>query len=218
MGWGLIFDCDGVILDTERAWDEANRVFLARRGATYVREEHKPLLTGRDLPDGVRILQSIFGFDGDPDILADERRALARLHLGRVEFVTGFEAFFAWAQPRFPVAVATGLDASLFGFVDAHAGLSGRFNGHVVVSSDVAHAKPEPDVLLAAAARLGLEPAACIVIEDAPLGIEAARRAGMVSVGLATTYPPEFLVAADIVAPDWPAAHAAILHLTGNGP
>ena len=59
------------------------------------------------------------------------------------------------------------MDASMFEFVDARTGLSGLFGGSVIVSTDVAHCKPEPDLFLAAAARIGVAPESCIVIEDA---------------------------------------------------
>lgn len=209
-------DCDGVIVDTEQAWDESNRIFLERRGVTYVRAVHKPMLTGRAAAEGVRVLQELFGFEGDPTVLAEERRALVRAQLAdEVGFVPGFEVFFAWARTRVPIAIATGMEASMFAFVDQMLGLAEMFDGNVVVSSDVERSKPAPDLFLAAAARIGIPPSACLVIEDAPLGIEAARRAGMASIALATTYPASLLGDATVVARDWTAAHDAIRTLIG---
>jgi mannitol-1-/sugar-/sorbitol-6-phosphatase len=70
----------------------------------------------------------------------------------------------------------------------------------LVTADDVARGKPDPEGYLAAAARLGVAPARCIVVEDTPPGIEAARAAGMGAVGVATTYPAERLAAANAVA------------------
>jgi len=207
---GLIFDCDGVIIDTEPAWDESNRIFLARRGATYERDVHKPLLTGRSAAEGAQALQSLFGFRGDPLVLAEERRALLRDHLETVPFIPGFDEFFAWARGQFGVAVATAMDQSMFDYIDAHLGLNEMFDANVVVSSDATPSKPEPDLFLLAAGRLGLDPSSCIVIEDAPLGIEAARRAGMACIALATTYPSSYLTEATVVATDWAAVRTAV--------
>ena len=207
---GIIFDCDGVIIDTEQAWDESNRIFLARRGATYIRDVHKPQLTGRAATEGVEVLQSIFGFGGDAVALAEERRELVRAQLDEVRLIPGFEAFFSWAVSRFRVAVATGMETPMFEFVDAKIGLSEMFGGNVVVSSSVPRSKPAPDLFLAAARLMGLSPGSCLVIEDAPLGIEAARRAAMTSIGLATTYPKSLLQEATAVAADWSEAHVII--------
>lgn len=207
---GVIFDCDGVIIDSERAWDESNRIFLERRGATYIRDRHKPMLTGRSGADGVRILQSLFGFDGDPDILAEERRVIVRANLDHVDFLPGFEEFFNWAKSRFELAIATGMDTPMFDFIDAKLQLSKMFDDNVVVTTSATRSKPEPDLFLAAAALMGVEAASCLVIEDAPLGIEAARRAGMRCIGLATTYPPSMLDGADAVASDWPQARTTM--------
>lgn len=205
-----------MIIDTEQAWDESNRIFLERRGATYVRTIHKPMLTGRAAVEGVRLLQELFGFDGDPNELAEERTALVRAQLAdSVGFLPGFELFFAWARTKIPIAVATGMEASMFAFVDQRLRLSEMFDGKVVVSSDVERSKPEPDLFLAAAALLGVPPVECLVIEDAPLGIEAARRAGMASLGLASTYPASLLSDATVVARDWTHAHQSILTLIG---
>lgn len=76
----------------------------------------------------------------------------------------------------------------------------------VVGADDVASGKPAPEGYLEAAARLGVEPSACLVVEDAPAGIEAARAAGAVVVAVATTRPADQLAAADLVVDDLSAA------------
>ena len=77
---------------------------------------------------------------------------------------------------------------------------NGRFFTATVNGMDVKHGKPEPDIFLAAARKIGLEPRYCAVVEDAPVGLEAARRAGMVGIGLLGTAPREALAAkADLV-------------------
>ncbi len=79
----------------------------------------------------------------------------------------------------------------------------------VVTAEDVTVGKPDPQGYLAAARGLGVPPAACVVFEDAPAGVAAAKAAGMYCVAVATTHPPEDLTAADQVVPDltkvtWP--------------
>jgi sugar-phosphatase len=71
----------------------------------------------------------------------------------------------------------------------------------LVPADEITHGKPHPEGYLTAARRLVIEPARCIVIEDAPPGIEAARAAGMRAIGVLGTYPPDALAAADVVVP-----------------
>lgn len=202
----IVFDCDGVIIDTETAWDHSNTEFLARRGHTYVRAEHKPLLTGRGAAEGAAVIADLLGFDGDVEAMGEERLAITRTLLPGVGFLPGFHEFFARVR-HLPVAVATGMNRDTFTRVDALLGLTDLFDGRIVVASEVPEGKPAPDVFLAALALLpGVAAADCLVIEDAPLGIEAATRAGMPSMGLATTYPVDLLAAASFVVDGWAAA------------
>jgi beta-phosphoglucomutase-like phosphatase (HAD superfamily) len=79
-----------------------------------------------------------------------------------------------------------------------------HFNDHIYFIEDVGNkSKPEPDVFLHAAARLGIKPHNCLVIEDAPHGIEAANRANMVSIGIVTTFTKEHLKHADFTGDDF---------------
>ena len=78
-------------------------------------------------------------------------------------------------------------------------GLYDRFDGHVFSAQDVPHGKPAPDLFLHAAAAMGIAPERCLVVEDSPLGVEAARAAGMRVVGYAGMTPAERLAGADAV-------------------
>jgi beta-phosphoglucomutase len=197
----VIFDAEGVIVDTEGAWDLAQRDLLARRGHVYDRETIKPLLTGRSGAEGARILVEHFQLDDDPGAVETERRELVRQHLVEdVRFIPGFERFHAAVGTRYRTCVATAMDLDLLESVDRRLGLTERFGGHLFrLDRPELRAKPYPDLFLHAAASMGVAPARCLVIEDAPLGIEAAQRAGMRTVGLATTYRPDALRAADRV-------------------
>lgn len=197
----IIFDAEGVVIDTESIWDEGQRVFLERRGIAYDRAFVKPRLTGRSLADGVRALQAEYGFAGDPDELAEERAQIVRGLMRTAGFVPGFTTFFERVAGEYRVCIATAMQGALFDVVDERLGLRRLFGERVFTIADVGfRSKPDPALFLYAAARLAVAPAACVVIEDAPLGIEAARRAGMRCVGLATTYEPPLLSAADQVA------------------
>lgn len=197
----IIFDAEGVVIDTETIWDKGQEEFLRRRGFVYDRERIKPLLTGRTLAEGVKVMQEAYGFGGDLDEQARERADIVReLFATEVGFIDGFDAFFGKVRDSYKTCIATAMDQDLLTLVDRHLGLSKLFAGHIYTLADVGfRSKPNPDVFLYAAKQLGSEPATCVVIEDAPHGIEAARRAGMRSIGISTTYEPDKLLAADVV-------------------
>jgi HAD superfamily hydrolase (TIGR01509 family) len=196
----IIFDAEGVIVDTEAVWDHGSTELLRRRGKVYDSKRTKPLLTGRSLPEGIRVMQEQYGFDGDAEACARERLEIVRGLFEQVELMPGFLTFHARVHGRFKIAVATAMHEELLTPLDRRLGLSGLFDGHVYHLAHVGgRSKPNPDLFLYAAERLGSQPSSCLVLEDAPYGIEAARRAGMACIGLATTYPPDLLAAADRV-------------------
>jgi beta-phosphoglucomutase len=198
----ILFDCDGVVLDSEVIWDRAEAEFLGRRGIVFDVERTKPLITGLGLTAGVRLLQEQYGIAGDVEALSAERIAIVSALFEReVRFTEGFEEFFAdKVQGRYQTCIATSMGADLFAVADRRLGISRLFDGRVYFPSHVGgRAKPEPDIFLYAAAQLATHPERCLVIEDSPRGIEAARRAGMKVVGLATTHPKELIAGADVV-------------------
>ncbi|MCS6927603.1 MAG: HAD family phosphatase, partial [Candidatus Binatia bacterium] len=151
--------------------------------------------------DGVRVMQERYGFPGDLHRLARERLAIVKeLFATGVSWIEGFEEFYARVRGRYPTALATALDPDLLAVVDRRLHLSELFQGRVFSLADVGGvAKPDPALFLHAASMLQAAPAHCLVIEDAPLGIEAARRAGMRCVALTTTYDRSCLLHADAV-------------------
>lgn len=202
MTTAIIFDCDGVVADTERLWDAAGHEFLGRHGVAYDRDTLKPQLTGRSMRDGVSIMRALYGLTPSVEELMAERTAIITGLLREgAEYLDGFHAFFFSGRVHgtHRVALATGLTDHLLDAIDARLGVRALFGGAVVTSSMVADAKPAPDLFLAAAELLGVEPADALVIEDAPLGIEAAKNAGMPCVAITSTYDRSLLLGADQV-------------------
>ena len=197
----IIFDGEGVVIASEPIWDAGQVEFLRRRGIAYDREKLKPLLTGRSLREGAQIMQQEFGFPGDPSALAAERVAIVREAFRRdAHFVPGFREFFETIGPRFRTCVATMMTKELLDPVVEKLQLAALF-GERIYSPD-AHdlpGKPAPDLFLFAARRLGSTPGRSVVIEDSPIGIEAAKRAHMFAIGIATTFARAKLAAADLV-------------------
>lgn len=197
----IIFDCEGVVADTETIWDKGQEEFLSRRGFSYDRSRIKPLLTGRSVVEGAAIMQTVYGFEGEPEHLAAERiEIVEELFRREAAFIRGFRTFFRSVRSRCKTCIATAMDDRLLALVDERLGLSRMFGGRIFTLADVNHrSKPNPDLFLYAADRLGSAPFQCMVIEDSPHGVEAAHRAGMKCAAIATTYPASLLCAADLV-------------------
>ncbi len=187
---GFIFDCDGTLADTmplhQQAWVHA----LHKHGAQF--EFGWDLFmsrAGKTIELTVQELNEQFGVKLDPALVAAEQRA----HFDTLApGVLALHAVVAFARDRaaagFPVSVASGGDAFTVRRTLATIGVTDLFPV-VVTAEDVAHGKPAPDLFLLAAQRMGVEPAACLVFEDSLLGIEAANRAGMGSVLVASRDP-----------------------------
>jgi beta-phosphoglucomutase len=146
-------------------------------------------------------MRDMYKYHGDVASHVHERRALMReLVSVQTKFMVGFERFFAAIRAEYDVALATAMDVELFDLVDDGLGLTRLFGGNVITLREVAFkSKPNPDLFLCAAERLGLSPALCIVIEDAPLGIKAALKAGMFAIALTTTYDAGLLREANVI-------------------
>ncbi len=199
----ILFDCDGVVLDSETVWDRCESEFLGRRGIAFDAARTKPLITGLGQRAGVLLLQEQYGVAGDPDALVRERLEIIRALFEReVRFTPGFPEFYEEkVRGRYATCIATSMPQELFAVADRKLGIAHFFGDRVYFPSHVGgRAKPAPDIFLYAAAQLGAPPERCLVIEDSPRGLEAARRAGMASIGLATTHGPELLRQADRVA------------------
>lgn len=197
----IIFDCEGVVADTEDIWDIGQREFLHRRGCVYDREKIKPLLTGKTLLEGVRILKREYGFSGDSKKLALERKDIVKnLIETKVDFIDGFLDFFSRVRITCKTCIATSMDEDLLEIVDRRLGLSKLFEGKIFSLANVKYnSKPAPDIFQYAAQQLESKSENCVVIEDSPYGVEAAKRAGMKCIGLTTTYGRDKLEQADLV-------------------
>jgi beta-phosphoglucomutase-like phosphatase (HAD superfamily) len=189
----FIFDIDGTIIDSmpfhERSWD----VFLMGRGVPAVGADFFRRTAGRT---GVEVMRELFGplSEGDAHAFVREKEAIYR-ELFAPEFreIAGFTAFARKAKAAgVRLACATAGDPDNIAFALGGLALQGFFDA-AVGAHDVARGKPEPDLFLLAAARIGADPRECLVFEDAPLGIEAARRAGMRAVAITSTVPAEEL-------------------------
>jgi HAD superfamily hydrolase (TIGR01509 family) len=199
----VIFDLDGVLIDSEEVWERARRSFVVEHGGTYTERTTRDVM-GMSAPEWAHYLRVSLGVALDEERINREVAGLViaayqeRLPLfpGAVEAVRRLAA-------RFALGLASSSNRSIIDLVVREAGLDDAFA--VVVSSEEAGAgKPAPDVYLRAAALLGIAPARCAAVEDSTNGLRSAKRAGMRVIALPNRdYPPapEALALADAVLP-----------------
>ena len=188
----FIFDMDGTIVDNMAFHTDSWIAFFARRGKTYDPDAFFRETAGAQARE---IMRERLGADLPDDeiaVLAQEKEVLYREMYGpHRRAIQGFEEFVTRARADgVKLAVATSAPPANIVFTLDDMDLRRHFDA-VVGAADVARGKPHPDVFLKAAEKLGVAPADCIVFEDAPMGVEAARRAGMKTVVITTTLPAE---------------------------
>jgi HAD superfamily hydrolase (TIGR01509 family) len=199
----VVFDLDGVIVDSEQVWDEVREEYVREAGGRYTDQSALDMM-GMSSPEWSRYMAETLRVPGTPEQInaAIVERMLARygeappLLPGAVEAV---RRIGAWV----PLAIASSSNRELIDVVLSASGLAGDF-ATTVSSEEVPRGKPSPDVYLEAARRLGADAARCGAVEDSHNGIRAAKAAGMRVVAVPNPhYPPddEALALADAVVP-----------------
>jgi HAD superfamily hydrolase (TIGR01509 family) len=195
----VVFDLDGVLLDSEQVWNEAKEELVRERGGSW-RDEAPHDMMGMSSPEWSAYLHDELGVDLEPDAISDAVVArLEQIYRERLPLLEGaLEAVERLAE-RWPLGLASSSNREIIDLFLELSGLARRID--VALSSEeVERGKPYPDVYLEVARRLGAEPAACAAVEDSSNGIKAARAAGMAVIALPNPhYPPgeEELAGAD---------------------
>jgi HAD superfamily hydrolase (TIGR01509 family) len=211
-----IFDLDGTVVDNMPVHAEAFAIFVRRHGLAPLTPGDRERLDGRR---NTEIFPDLFGralSDEEQDRFADEKEALYReLSAGRLEPAAGFTGLLDRLETHgIPFAVATSAPPENVRHTLAELRLASRL-ACVVRGDEVPRGKPFPDVFLAAAERLKVEPGACVAFEDAPVGVRAARAAGMKTVALTSSFTPD-VFRTPAVGADWVVADFAG-YLAGPG-
>lgn len=200
----LIFDCDGVVVDSNRLHVETWRETAAAHGYPMADPEH----IGKCGLRTIAVIRELLRWPVDEaEAVAlgeeKERRYRDRIRAGGIAPIPGVrETLEKAAALGIPCALGSSAPPENARLCLDALDLA-RFFRAVVTGGDVARGKPHPDIFLAAAGKLGVPPAECLVIEDAPAGVEAAHRAGMRAIALLTSHTPEELAAADALARDF---------------
>jgi HAD superfamily hydrolase (TIGR01509 family) len=179
----LIFDCDGVLVDSELLAHAAMADLLSALGRPMTMEQALNIFSGRRLRDALGAAETWLGAPIPPDLAAQAGQKLLATFRRELKAVEGIEQAIA-ALP-YPRCVASSSSPERLKISLEATGLAPLFRGRMFSADQVATGKPAPDLFLLAARTLGTEPADCIVIEDSVLGITAARAAGMKAIGFA---------------------------------
>lgn len=197
----IIFDLDGVVVDTERSvWHAASIALLKHYNKNFDREKIGPLIYGTKFEDATRVIYEYYEIPDTFDNFLSNRRKLVRKGFSEnVTIMEGFEEFYKGLN-NYKKAIATSMDNEFLKLTLHHLPLRSIFGEHIyTIAESGGRGKPHPDIFLYTAKKLQQNPVDCIVIEDAPKGITAAKNAGMKTIGLATSVSPELLSEADFV-------------------
>jgi HAD superfamily hydrolase (TIGR01509 family) len=198
----VVFDLDGVLVDSEQVWDDVREKLAKERGGRW-HDRAQADMMGMSSPEWSAYMHDVIGLPESPDEINDEvvRRMIER-YGESLPLLDGAIAAIHGLAARFTLGVASSSNRSIIELVLERAGVAGLFAA-VVSSEEVARGKPAPDVYLEAARRLGVEPERCAAIEDSSNGLRAAHAAGMRVVAVPNVhYPPaeDALALADAVA------------------
>jgi HAD superfamily hydrolase (TIGR01509 family) len=195
---GVVFDIDGTLLDNMPFHIEAFEAFTAAHGLPPLTLEMRHWMDGRRNSDIFpRLFERALTDEEIARLSLEKESSYRRLSAGRLQPLNGLPRLLdALDAARVPIALATSAPRENVEHTLRELGLTKRL-AVIARSDEVAHGKPEPDVFLEAARKLGVPPADCIAFEDAPMGLVAAGRAGMRCVAITTSYPPETLGATE---------------------
>jgi HAD superfamily hydrolase (TIGR01509 family) len=197
----VIFDLDGLLLDSESAWDGGRKALVAEHGLEWPDGATEAML-GMSAPEWSRYVKEQLGVPLEPAEISD--RVVARVLDGyerRLPLLPGAEQAVARLAERWPLALASSSNKPVIDRVMETSGWGATFRAWVS-SEEVGRGKPAPDVFLEAARRLGVDPADAAGIEDSNNGILAARAAGLRVIAIPNhEFPPgaEALEQADVV-------------------
>jgi HAD superfamily hydrolase (TIGR01509 family) len=197
----VIFDLDGVLLDSEQVWDEAREQLAKERGGRW-RENAQRDMMGMSSPEWSRYMHDVIGLPEPPEEISREVvERMAKLYREHLPVIPGAREAVERLAARWPLGLASSSNRELIDLALELLGVQQLFKA-TVSSEEVARGKPAPDVYLEAARRLGVAPTHAAAIEDSENGIRAAKGAGMRVIAIPNQqFPPaeDALTQADVL-------------------
>ncbi len=191
-----LFDNDGLTLDTESAWTRAETALFARHGRTFT-NAHKHELLGTSPQASAVKLEQFLGRPGD-ELMAELYAVVLEEVAAGIQPMPGAAALLdALRAAGVALALVSNSRRRFVELAIVSAGLADTFDA-IVTAEEVPRPKPAPDAYLAAARELGVEAAACVILEDSPTGVAAGRATGALTIGIPSL--PGMALDADLVA------------------
>jgi HAD superfamily hydrolase (TIGR01509 family) len=186
----VIFDLDGLLIDSEQVWDDARRRYVLELGGRWHDRAQRDMM-GMSSAEWSRYVHDELGVDRAPEqISEDVAQRIGSLYRERLPLEPGARSAAERLASRWPLGLASSSNRELIDLVLDMSRLAAHFKA-TVSSEEVSRGKPAPDVYLEAARRLGVEPPACVAIEDSHNGILSAAAAGMQVIAVPNrTFPP----------------------------
>jgi HAD superfamily hydrolase (TIGR01509 family) len=180
----VIFDMDGVMIDSEPLWEKTERILLAKRNIDYS-PEYRDMIVGLNQKDSGKLLKDTFSLEESVDEIISERvDILTAIYEKELELVSALSPLLeTLRQRRYMLAVASSSPLRVINFVLDMFSLHGYFDA-VVSGECTENGKPHPDIYLHAAERLGVDPSECVAIEDSINGVRSATAAGMYCIAI----------------------------------
>ncbi len=187
----VIFDMDGVLMDSEQLWNQAKEELVRESGGRW-RDDAPRAMMGMSSPEWSRYIRDELGVESDvQDINRGVVHRMEELYREHLPLLPGAVEVVHALHRRWPLALASSANREIIDFALEAAGLAGEF-GATVSSEEVERGKPAPDVYLEAARRLGVEADRCVAIEDSSNGLRSAAAAGMAVIAVPNEhYPPD---------------------------
>ncbi|SIR23159.1 HAD family hydrolase [Micromonospora avicenniae] len=174
----VIFDLDGVIVDSEPVWEEVRRAYVATHGGTWQPDSQRRLM-GMSTGEWARYLSAELGVARTAEQVATEVvDEMTRRYAERVPLIDDADEVVRRMAARWPLGLASSSPTRLIAATLAATGLTDSFRT-TLSTEETARGKPAPDVYLAVAQRLGVAPARCAAVEDSSNGVRSAAAAGM---------------------------------------
>ncbi len=186
----VVFDLDGVLLDTEELWDEARRQIADERGGRWPKDAQKAMM-GMSSLEWSRYMHKEVGVPDPPEqISAEVVRRLESVYRERLPLIPGALEAVRRVGGHWPLAIASSSNRPIIDLFLELTGTAGAFRA-TASSEEVDRGKPAPDVYLEAARRLDIDPERCAAVEDSENGLRSAAAAGMKVIAMPNAvFPP----------------------------
>lgn len=197
----VIFDMDGLLVDSEPYWDAARKAWAAERGVDWGPDDHRACM-GVSTQTWAEYMILRLGLDlPAEEVVARVVGRMRDMYSRGIPYKPGAVRAVQAAAERFPVGLASGSEKSLIAMLVADEPMRGKFSA-VVCTDDMPAGKPAPDVYLECARQLGVDPRDCVCLEDSGAGIRSGKAAGMKVIAIPDPrFPPkpDALALADVV-------------------